>query len=332
MLLGHRTIADRWICCRPGDEHHSGGYFSSGQLVFFCAKNHRISCCQRHLPTLDVRQTRGLYDPVILRLYPLHSMTLSIPIPLILGYLLLLFRSAGLFLFLPLPGLTNAPDFLRISLAFALVPALWNQLGQRQWNETLLADFLLLAIGETLWGVVLGLLVKVLEEFTLLGAQQLGFQAGFSYASTIDPSSNADSTVFQTLLSLFSMFLFFSLGVHRLIIAGFARAGNPLLDNWTTARGEVLESLSRAITSSFQNGLAFAIPVVAAMASLDVLAGLLGRMLPQIQTALFTMPAKMLLSFVGLAIVLPIAVTRYRISAETSLGLWNQLLHLPGKL
>lgn len=283
------------------------------------------------MPTLDVRQALGVHDPAVLRFFTLHPMTISFPISLVLNYLLLLFRSAGLFLFLPLPGLANAPDFLRVSLALAVVPALWNQLAQRQWNETLLTDFLLLAVAETLWGLILGLLVKVLEEFALLGAQQLGFQAGFSYASTIDPSSNADSTVFQTLLSLFSMFLFFSLGIHRLIIAGFARAGNPLLDSWTTARGPILESLSQAITTSFQNGLAFAIPVVAAMAALDVLAGLLGRMLPQMQTASLTTPAKILLSFVGLAVVLPIAVVRYRISAETSLGLWNQLLDRPGR-
>ena len=127
-------------------------------------------------------------------------MNISFPISLLADYLLLLFRAAGLFLFLPLPGLANAPDFLRIALSISVASALWTRLGVRQWTDTLLADFLLLAVAETLWGLILGLLVKVLEEFALLGAQQLGFQAGFSYASTIDPSSNADSTVYQTLL------------------------------------------------------------------------------------------------------------------------------------
>ncbi len=258
-------------------------------------------------------------------------MNISFPISLLADYLLLLFRAAGLFLFLPLPGLANAPDFLRIALSISVASALWTRLGVRQWTDTLLADFLLLAIAETLWGLILGLLVKVLEEFALLGAQQLGFQAGFSYASTIDPSSNADSTVYQTLLSLFSVFLFFSLGIHRVIILNFVNAGNPLLDSWTVARGSILESLSQAISCSFRNGLAFAIPIVAAMASLDVLAGLLGRMVPQMQTALLTTPVKILLSFVGLAIVLPIAVTRYQLSAQTSLGLWTDLLQIPTK-
>lgn len=256
-------------------------------------------------------------------------MTIPLPISVLLDYLLLVFRAAGLALFLPLPGLTNAPEFVRIVLALSIAVGFLSKVGTRAWSSTLLADFVWLASVELIWGIVLGLTVKLLEEFALLGAQQLGFQAGYSYASTIDPSSSADSTVLQTLLSLFTVFLFFSLGIHRILITGVMTGSNPLLD-WNAGRGPVLDGVSAVLTSCFRNGLAFAIPVVAALIAVDVLGGMVARVLPQLQTALLSTPVKMLLCFVGLAIVLPIANTRYRSTVETSVTILNNLTRPTG--
>lgn len=256
-------------------------------------------------------------------------MTIPIAAPVLLDYLLLVFRAAGLAFFLPIPGLVNAPEFIRIVLAISIAIGFLSKVGARVWSSALLADFLWLAAIELIWGLALGLCVKLLEEFALLGAQQLGFQAGYSYASTIDPSSSADSTVLQTLLSLFTVFLFFSLGIHRILIAGVMTGSNPLLD-WNSGRGPVLEGISAVLTACFRNGLAFAIPVVAALIAVDILGGLAARVLPQLQTALLTTPIKMLLCFIGLAIVLPIASTRYRSSVETSVGIVNNLMRPTG--
>ena len=262
-------------------------------------------------------------------------MNIDFPLPLIIGFLLVLFRAAGLFVFLPLPGLSNAPEFLRIALAVSTASALWARgFDSRMLNpaqQGIMSNFLLIAVSEAVWGAFLGLLVKMIEESALLAAQQLGFQAGFSYASTVDPSSNADSTVLETLMSLLCMYLFFALGIHRLLIAGLIDAHNPLAESWTLSRGLLIESLSQALTGAFKNGLAFALPLVAAMAALDVLAGLLGRMLPGVQTALITTPLKIQFALAGLALALPVVVTRYRMSVETSFGLWQELMHLPAK-
>ncbi len=263
-------------------------------------------------------------------------MNIDFPLPLITGFLLVLFRAAGLFVFLPLPGLSNAPEFLRIALAVSTASALWargldGRLISPAAQDVQMGGFLLLAVSEAVWGAFLGLLVKMIEESALLAAQQLGFQAGFSYASTVDPSSNADSTVLETLLSLMCMYLFFALGIHRLLIAGLFEGHNPLIESWVQSRGLLVESLSQALSGAFKNGLAFALPLVAAMAALDVLAGLLGRMLPGAQTALLTTPLKIQFALAGLALALPVVVTRYRISAETSFGLWQELMHLPAK-
>ena len=263
-------------------------------------------------------------------------MNIEFPLPLITGFLMVLFRAAGLFLFLPLPGLSNAPEFLRIALAVSTASALWargidSRILYPTIQEAQMSTFILLVSSEAVWGAFLGLLVKMIEESALLAAQQLGFQAGFSYASTVDPSSNADSTVLETLMSLLCMYLFFALGIHRLLIAGLFEGHNPLIESWSQSKGLLIESLSQALSGAFKNGLAFALPLVAAMAAVDVLAGLLGRLLPGAQTALLTTPLKIQFALAGMALALPVIVTRYRISAETSVGLWQELMRLPAR-
>ena len=102
-------------------------------------------------------------------------MTLNISISLITGYLFLLFRAAGFYALVPLPGLSNSPEFVRVALAFATAASCIGQINYPLRTMNLVTDFVVIAILETLWGSALGILVKSIEEFALLGGQQLGF-------------------------------------------------------------------------------------------------------------------------------------------------------------
>ena len=68
------------------------------------------------------------------------------------------------------------------------------------------------------FGLVAGLAVAFLNEGFQVGAQVLGMPAGFGYAQTIDPNSQADSSVLQVLTMLTTGLLFFSFGIDSVVI------------------------------------------------------------------------------------------------------------------
>src|SRR5207253_9680450 len=74
------------------------------------------------------------------------------------------------------------------------------------------------------FGIAIGLVVALLAETFTLAMQILGIQAGYGYASTIDPNSEADSGVLVVLAQLTAWMLFLAFGMERHVIRALARS------------------------------------------------------------------------------------------------------------
>src|SRR5215831_17320042 len=154
-------------------------------------------------------------------------MTVTFPTGTLYSFVLVLARVGGFVAFLPLPAFRNAPDSVRAALAvvFTLIlfpvwpvpPAAEPSLGQlAQWTFC-----------EAGFGLAAGLAVVFLTEGFQIAAQVAGLAAGYGYASTIDPNSEADSSVLQVVTSLVTALLLFTTGfdhqILRVLAASFIR-------------------------------------------------------------------------------------------------------------
>ncbi len=154
-------------------------------------------------------------------------MTLGLPLSTLFAFLLVLARVGGFVTFLPVPGFRAAPDSIKIGLAliitFALFPV-WPALPNVEPSMGQLATW---GFGEAGFGLVVGLAVSFLMEGFQIAMQVAAVHAGYGFATTIDPTSEADSGVLQTIASLFCGVLFFTVGLDhqliRLLAASFVR-------------------------------------------------------------------------------------------------------------
>jgi flagellar biosynthetic protein FliR len=138
----------------------------------------------------------------------------SLPLTTIYAFLLVLARISGAIVFVPIPGFSAGPEPVRIILALSFTMSLFPL-----WPTiAVLPGFGLLAgwlISEAALGITVGLVVSFLSEaFGILG-QMVGLQAGYSFASTIDPTTQADSGIFVVLSQAIAGLLFFALGLTR---------------------------------------------------------------------------------------------------------------------
>src|SRR5579872_4426044 len=117
-----------------------------------------------------------------------------VSIPTVLGFFLTLVRLAGVFVFVPVPGLKSVVDPARILLVLGLTLALYPVWPHPSAN-TSAGIFTAWVFSEAALGMGIGLAVGFAIEAFMVGAQMIGLQAGYSFASTIDPSTQADSTV-----------------------------------------------------------------------------------------------------------------------------------------
>src|SRR5581483_3519962 len=200
----------------------------------------------------------------------------------LLGFLLTLARVAGVFVFVPIPGLSarssQARIVLSVSIAVVLFPY-WPKLDA-DLSGWLLAGWL---VSEAALGIGIGLSVAFLLEGFYVAAQIMGLQAGYAYASTIDPNSQADSSVLVIFAEMAAGLLFFALGLDREVLHIFARsmeiapAGSFMLSRSAGA------ALLMAAGMIFSTGMRLAMPVVAILLLIDISLALLGRVNAQLQ-------------------------------------------------
>jgi flagellar biosynthetic protein FliR len=243
------------------------------------------------------------------------------------AFLLVLARVAGALIFVPLPGLkgVSQPARAALALGFTLAPSSrWPAVDAAAATGMRLAGW---AAAEAAVGIAIGVSVAmVLEAFTL-AAQVLGLQAGYAYASTIDPNTEADSGILLIFAQLAAGMLFFSLGLDREILRLFAQSLDKVPVGAYVFGPATAQMLIRLGASLFAIGVRLALPVVALLVMVDVALALLGRLNQQLQLLSLAFPAKMLTSLVMLSWV---AALFPRILLEFSGQAWKTALRMLG--
>jgi flagellar biosynthetic protein FliR len=238
---------------------------------------------------------------------------LTIGLSTLYGFLLVLARVSGVFAFVPLPGIQSGPPLARIVLSLLITLALFPRWPSPQPAEMSVGDMLMWVLPEAAMGIVTGLAVAFILEAFVTGAQILSLNAGFSFASTIDPTTQAESGVLVVFAQIAGGLVFFALGLDREVIGSLAYG----LDIHPAARW-IAPSAACAIIhlGSDMLSLAFrlALPAVALLTLVDVALALLGRLNAQLQLLTLAFPIKMMAALVLLAcitVLLPRLIQAY---------------------
>ncbi len=228
------------------------------------------------------------------------SLTLSAAT--LFAFLVVLARVAGALVFVPLPGFKGGPEPARAALAVGITLALSSRWPQMEAATVSPATLLAWVGAEAALGVAIGLSVAIVLEAFAFAAQVLGLQAGYAYASTIDPNTEADSGVLLIFAQLMAGLLFFALGLDRELLRLFALSLERVPVGRYTLTMSSAEAIIRLGASLFSVGLRLALPVVALLIMVDVSLALLGRVNAQLQLLSLAFPAKMLTALALLAI------------------------------
>jgi flagellar biosynthetic protein FliR len=229
---------------------------------------------------------------------------------LLFSFLLVLSRVACIFVFTPLPGGKSMPDVPKVVFALAITFAVFPSWPRVDPGEVEMGRMILWVATEVAFGLMIGLFIGFLLEAFVAAAQIAGLQAGYSYASTIDPTTQADSGILPICMQLFAGMLFFALGLDRWVVRIIAQSLSTLPPGAALNRDAAINAVVHLGTTMFSTGLKLALPVIALLILMDIALALLGRIASQLQLLTLAFPLKMLgalAALAGLAVVLPAA-------------------------
>jgi len=254
---------------------------------------------------------------------------LRFPLAGVVAFALVLARVGGAVSFVPLPGYRNTPVMARalltLGLTLALLPA-WPRVPVAGLR---LGELVVWLIAELAFGVTAGLGVAFLNEAFILSSQIFGLQAGYGYASTIDPATQADSSVLQLFTHLAAGLLFFAFGLDREVIRIFAGSFQSYPPGSFLLSLSSAEQVLRLGAGMFAVAVRLSLPVVALLMLVDISLALLGRVNAQLQLLMLAFPAKMLISMGLLAVIAVLLPTLYQSAAATTLRVLAAVLRSP---
>jgi flagellar biosynthesis protein FliR len=212
----------------------------------------------------------------------------------VFGFALVATRVTGAFYFVPIPGIDQvswqAKALLILAITFSLF-GLWPKPDPAQ--HALLAYMISSMMKEATIGLGLGLIVMLTTELLGFCFHLVGLQAGFTFASTIDPNTQADSPVLEIMGRTIAGLLFFALGLHHAVIRAFAASlqTHPA-GSWALGPG-IIEPVLKLFQLMLSTGLRLALPIIVSMVLIDIALALIGRVNSQLQLLHLAFPVKL---------------------------------------
>lgn len=229
-----------------------------------------------------------------------------------IAWVVALCRSASLFLAVQLPSARRAPAAARILLAAllaSLIAPLWevkiSEFVQSQAGGISSFQFFCFAWRELLTGLCFGLAWSAILEVYSFGMQMLSIQAGFSYASMIDPTSEADSGLLLVIGQFISLLTLLSLGFHLEFLRAIVSvepdfsAPNPIS---VAIAAELAIRLLREV-SLF--ALRISLPLISFLVVVDIVFVLLGKFNEKLQLISLSLGLKTLAALLLIAACIP---------------------------
>jgi flagellar biosynthesis protein FliR len=249
--------------------------------------------------------------------WPSMHADLTISLSALVAFALVLARIAGAFVFVPLPVKDAGPGIARVVLSLATSIALFPEWPRIDAVNVSLGLFAAWLISEAALGVSIGLAVSFISEALTFGAHVLALQAGFGYASIIDPTTQADSDVLPVMAQLLAALFFFTMGLHRLVIWAFAYSLTRYPPGVFVVTGDMAETVVRVSSSLFSVGVRLAFPIAALLLMTEIALALLGRVNTQLHMSSQSFPIKIMVTLLMLGSVLLVTPGLYNSYAAT---------------
>ncbi len=205
----------------------------------------------------------------------------------------------------PLFGESTIPRQAKVGLAFVLTVAISPTLNIPIDIPVSSYTGLMILTQQVLIGIAMGFTMRLVFAAVQTAGEFVGLQMGLSFATFFDPVSGAQTAVLSRIFNILAVLVFVAVDGHLLVLGTLVQSFDLLpaaplrlsVDGW----GVIIERGSQV----FVSGLLLALPLIAALLSINLALGILNRAAPQLSVFSVGFPITLTVGLILLAIVLP---------------------------
>lgn len=240
-------------------------------------------------------------------------------------YIIMFARVGAIMMLMPALGEQLIPVRMRLSFALAftliiyplvssVIPAMPDQL----------TGMLALLFHELAVGLIIGAIVRLTVMATQVAGAIVAFQIGLSGALAADPTqAGVQGAVFASFLSFLGMTLIFATDLHHVALAAIYGSYSVFSPTDPLMFDDAMQLAIRTVAGAFSIGIQMSAPFIVFGLVFNLGAGILARLMPQLQVFFILMPANIIVGLLLFAILLTMMMGWYISAFENHLAMWR---------
>lgn len=240
-------------------------------------------------------------------------------------YIILFARIGAMLMLMPALGEQTIPMRMRLSFALAFTLVVFPLLSEvMPAMPTDLIGMVGLLFHELAIGLIFGAIVRISVMSTQVAGSIVAFQTGLSGALAADPTqAGIQGAVFASFLSFLGIALIFATDLHHMALAAIYDSYMVFSPTDPLMFADSMQVAIRTVAGAFSVGVQMSAPFIVFGLVFNLGAGLLARLMPQLQVYFVLMPANIILGLLLFAILLVMMMGLYLVSFENHLAMWR---------
>lgn len=222
----------------------------------------------------------------------------------ILTFMLVLTRVGVLVMTLPALGEITIPTRARLMLALGLTLVLTPLVGNLYPVTARSTPVVLgaLIMSESIIGLAIGLLLRMVMGAVQVAGNVIATQTGLAFAQGVDPTQGSQGAIVSLFLSLLATTLIFVSNLHHLLIGGIVHSFTLFPPGHFPATKDFVTLALDIVSGMYLVGIQMSAPFIVFGLVVYGGAGVVARMMPQLQIFFIVTPINILAGFVILGL------------------------------
>ena len=170
-------------------------------------------------------------------------------------------------------------------------------------------SFLFHAFLESLYGVLLGFIVRAYFYVFEIASDFMSVSMGINSAQLFNPAMGRSVSAVDTFFVILVALVYLGINGHHLLIRALVESFEFINPSSTVLSQNLFGELVRLLKQIFMMGFQIAAPVVMAVFVSNIVMGILGKVVPQINVLVMSLPVNIALGFLVLLLSLPLLLT-----------------------
>lgn len=231
---------------------------------------------------------------------------------------------------MPVMGGRQTPTKVNAILAFLVTLLIFPVVKDHLPQVSLEPLRLIVLIGkETLFGMILGFIARLILTAIQFGGTVIGYQMGFAQANILDPQSHQQVPLMGQFLNVVGILVFLAIDGHHIFLKALVRSYEVIPPGQLDFSGETMPYVMQLTGDMFVLGLTLVAPILVVLVLSMFALGIMSRLMPQLNVLILSFPVKIAIGLVligiGMNIIVAILGSEFNSLTQRFLQLFQTL-------